>query len=80
MGANGMSKVRVTNNSEIDMNDVAAVFEVNGDYRVVFNNGTATRYRVKQLTEEAKRGFWELSQMDGFEYRSTRPIPYPEVK
>jgi hypothetical protein len=61
MGANGMSKLRVTNNSEIDLDDVSAVFEVNDGYRVVFSNGNAARYRHKQLTPEAQRELWEIS-------------------
>lgn len=57
-----MSKVRVTNNSEIELNDVVSVVPTGVGYRVALKNGAAMRYRMVQLTPEAREGFAEMAQ------------------
>ena len=47
-------KLRVTNNSEIDLDDVSAVFPTPTGFRVVFKDGGATSYRRVQLTPAAR--------------------------
>jgi hypothetical protein len=46
-----MSKVRVTNNSEIEEADIARVTVSAGVYRVEFRDGTAKQYRALLLTQ-----------------------------
>jgi hypothetical protein len=57
-----MAKVRVTNNSEIELNDVISVVPTGGGYRVAMKNGAVYRYRMVQLTQEAREGFTEMVQ------------------
>lgn len=55
-------KLRVTNNSEIDLDDVSAVFPTPSGFRVVFKNGGATQYRRVQLTPAARAEFNAIAQ------------------
>ena len=57
-----MGKVRVTNSSELELNDVVSVAPANGGYRVAMKNGTVHRYRMVQLTPEARVGFAEMAR------------------
>jgi hypothetical protein len=54
-------KIRATNNSEIELDDVKAVFRLRTGYRVVFKDGSAKQYRPVQLTAEAHQLFEEAA-------------------
>jgi hypothetical protein len=57
-----MAKVRVTNGSEIELNDVVSVVSTGNGYRVAMKNGAVYRYRLVQLTQEAREGFEDMSR------------------
>ncbi len=53
-------KIRVTNNSEVELNDVTGVFPTIIGYRLTFKDGSAKQYRRAALTTEAKKTFAEM--------------------
>ena len=57
-----MAKVRVTNSSELELNDVVSVADTGNGYRVAMKNGAVYRYRLVQLTQEAREGFAEMAR------------------
>lgn len=60
--------MRVTNNSDMNPEDISAVFRTeSGGYRVILKNGQSKTFRRVQLTEEARQLFDQIGSTSTWE-------------
>lgn len=55
-------KLRITNGTEIDLNDVQAVYRTRTGLRVVFSGGVAASYPRQRLTQAGREALESMAQ------------------